>query len=154
SAHWERCLLVILYDEHGGFHDHVAPPLTSDPHPGFEQLGFRIPALVVGPQVRSGCVNGTVFDHVSIAATVAKRWGLEPLNERVAATADLSSCIDPALINRPRPPISLPRIVVSSEQVVHAPGHDFGGQLELAACVAKHDPDGDTAWIQRSRDAA
>ena len=141
----------MIYDEHGGFHDHVPPPLTTDPqHPGFEQLGFRVPSLVVGPQVRSGCVNGTVFDHVSVAATVAKRWGLEPLNERVAATADLSSCIDPALIDQPRPPIALPRLRVASELTVHVPGADFGGQTELAAYVAQRDPDGEAAWVDRS----
>jgi phospholipase C len=151
SPNWDRCLLVVIYDEHGGFHDHVPPPLTTDPqHPGFEQLGFRIPSLVVGPQVRSSCVNGTVFDHVSIAATIAKRWGLEPLNERVAATADLSSCIDPALIDQPRPPIALPRFDVAQELTVHVPGADYGGQVELAAYVAERDPDGEAAWIERS----
>ncbi len=155
SPNWGRCLLVVIYDEHGGFHDHVPPPLTTDPqHPGFEQLGSRVPSLVVGPQVRAGCVNGTVFDHVSIAATVAKRWGLEPLNERVAATADLSSCIDPALIDQPRPPISLPQIVVADQPIIHVPGANFGGQLELAAHVAKRDPAGERAWIKRSIEAA
>ncbi|MFV8753045.1 alkaline phosphatase family protein [Nannocystaceae bacterium ST9] len=149
SPHWDRCLLVVIYDEHGGFHDHVPPPLTSDPqHPGFEQLGFRIPALVVGPQVRSGCVNGTVFDHVSVAATIAKRWGLAPLNERVAATADISSCIDPALIDNPRPPIALPRIVVARKPLIHVPGADLGGQVELAALVAKGDPAGHRTWTR------
>ena len=151
SPNWDRCLLVIIYDEHGGFHDHVPPPLTTDPdHPGFEQLGFRIPALVVGPQVHHGCVNGTVFDHVSVAATVAKRWGLEPLNQRVAATADLSSCIDPELIANPRPPIPLPRLTVARDSPAHVPGADHGGQVELVALVAAHDPEGPDAWVARS----
>ena len=154
SSHWDRCLLVVIYDEHGGFYDHVPPPQTFEPqHPGFEQLGFRIPGFVVGPQVRSGCVNGTVFDHVSIAATVAKRWGLEPLNERVAATADLSSCIDPELIDSPRPPVSLPRVVLPRTPTIYVPGANFGGQLELAAYVAKRDPAGERGWIKRSIEA-
>jgi phospholipase C len=154
SPQWDRCLLVVIYDEHGGFYDHVPPPQTFEPnHPGFEQLGFRVPAMVVGPQVRSGCVNGTVFDHVSVAATVAKRWGLPPLNERVAATADLSSCIDPALIDQPRPPISLPRVLVAAQPKIYVPGANYGGQLELAALVAKGDPAGDKTWVKRSIEA-
>jgi phospholipase C len=141
--------LVVTYDEHGGFHDHVPPPLTVDPdHPGFEQLGFRIPSMVIGAQVWAGCVNGTVFDHVSVAATIAKKWGLEPLNQRVAATADLSSCIDPARIDDPRPPIALPRVVVARKPVVHVPGADYGGQHELAALVAAGDPAGHQTWIR------
>ena len=149
SPNWDRCMLVVIYDEHGGFHDHVPPPLTVDPqHPGFEQLGFRIPNLVVGPQVRSGCVNGTIFDHVTIAATIAKRWGLAPLNERVAATADLSSCIDPALIDSPSPPISLPRVIVARKPLIHVPGADFGGQVELAALLAKGDEAGHRTWTR------
>lgn len=149
SPNWDRCMLVVIYDEHGGFHDHVPPPLTQDPqHPGFEQLGFRIPAMVIGPQVHGGCVNGTVFDHVSVAATIAKRWGLAPLNERVAATADLSSCIDPAKIDNPSPPISLPRIVVARKPIIHVPGADFGGQVELAAMMAKGDPAGHRTWTR------
>jgi phospholipase C len=127
SPQWDRCLLVVIYDEHGGFYDHVPPPLTTDEHPGFEQLGFRIPAIVVGPQVHRGCVNGTVFDHVAVAATVAKRWGLEPLNARVAAAADLSSCIDPEAIANPRPPIPLPQLTVARAAETHVPGADYGG---------------------------
>lgn len=151
SPNWGRTLLVVIYDEHGGFHDHVPPPLTTDPqHPGFEQLGFRIPAMVIGGQVRNGCVNGTVFDHVSVAATVAKKWGLAPLNERVAAAADLSSCIDPARIDAPRPPISLPRVVVPRKPILYVPGANFGGQLELAAMVAKGDPAGHRTWQRQA----
>ncbi|PRP95647.1 Phospholipase C 2 precursor [Enhygromyxa salina] len=152
SPQWDRCLLIVTYDEHGGFFDHVPPPTTVDPHPGFEQLGFRVPSIVIGPQVRAGCVNGTVFDHVSVAATVAARWGLDPLNERVAATADLSSCIDPDLIDNPRPPISLPKVTVPLSPIVHVPGVNFGGQVELAALVAKGQRGGDQGWIRASRE--
>jgi phospholipase C len=153
SPHWDRTMLVITYDEHGGFHDHVPPPQTVDSHPGFEQLGFRVPGLVIGAQMRAGCVNGTVFDHVSVAATIAKRWGLEPLNERVAATADLSSCIDPALIDAPRPPIALPKVTVARKPLVHVPDADFGGQHELAALVAEKHPEGHAGWTKAAIDA-
>ena len=150
SPHWDRCLLVITYDEHGGFHDHVPPPTTTDPHPGFEQLGFRVPSMVIGGQVRAGCVNGTVFDHASVAATLAARFGLEPLNERAAAAEDLSSCVDPELIDNPRPPIPLPRIVVPRTPRVYVPGGNFGGQDELAALIAKGES-GRPSWVRASQ---
>ncbi|NJK32221.1 MAG: alkaline phosphatase family protein, partial [Deltaproteobacteria bacterium] len=53
SQYWDKCLLVITYDEHGGFYDHVPPPTTPDAEgPDYEQQGFRVPALVIGPHVR------------------------------------------------------------------------------------------------------
>ncbi|HEX7601432.1 MAG TPA: alkaline phosphatase family protein, partial [Polyangiaceae bacterium] len=98
SPQWGRSLLVITYDEHGGFFDHVAPPTTSDVRAEFRQLGFRVPALVIGPTVRRGAVVSTTFEHVSIAATLGARFGMESLGPRMDAAHDLSSCIDPALV--------------------------------------------------------
>jgi phospholipase C len=101
SPQWNRCMFIVTYDEHGGFFDHVAPPTTVDERPSFAQLGFRVPAVVAGPHVRRGCTVSTVLDHVSVIATLTRRFGLTPLNARVSATADLSSCIDPALLATP-----------------------------------------------------
>jgi len=144
SPLWDRCLLVIAYDEHGGFFDHVPPPTTIDEFPGFEQLGFRVPAIVIGPHVRRGCVSSMQFDHVSVASTATQRWGLVALNARVEATNDLSSCIDPSFVDDPQPPASLPKMVVKRPQV-HFAGAHFPGQAELFALAdqggvpARHD---------------
>ncbi len=63
SPQWDRCLLVVTYDEHGGFFDHVAPPKATDERAaeGFDQLGFRVPTLVVGPYVKPGHVSSPTF---------------------------------------------------------------------------------------------
>lgn len=98
SPQWKRSMLVITYDENGGFYDHVAPPTMADERPEFRQLGFRVPAIVIGPTVRRGGVVSTQFDHASVAATMRTRFGIEDLNERMAAAQDLSSCIDPSLV--------------------------------------------------------
>jgi len=108
SPQWNRCLLVVTYDEHGGFFDHVAPPETEDEYPDFRRMGVRVPTLVAGPYVRRGQVVSTTFEHSSIAATISRRYGLEPLNVRAQAAADLSSCIDPALLGNPQPGPELP----------------------------------------------
>lgn len=104
SPQWAGVLLVVMYDEHGGFFDHVAPPLTVDPRPDFAQLGFRVPAFVVGPSVWNGGVVSTQFDHASIAATLAARFGIDSLGPRMDAANDLSSCVDPGKIGKPAMP--------------------------------------------------
>ena len=129
---WERCLLIITYDEHGGFYDHVSPPGdATDEVPEFRQLGFRVPSLVVGPHVRRGCVTSTRFDHVSVLSTITRRFGLRPLNDRVTATNDLSVAIDPDLLEDPQPPITLPATVVQRRETYRTE-RAFGGQTELA----------------------
>ncbi len=108
SPQWNRCMLVVTYDEHGGFFDHVPPPETIDERADFRRLGVRVPSLVAGPFVRRGQVVSTTFEHSTIVSTLTRRFGLEPLNARATATADLSSCIDPALLGNPQPGPALP----------------------------------------------
>jgi phospholipase C len=113
SPIWDKVLLVITYDEHGGFYDHVAPHPTIDEDPEFAHLGFRVPTLVVGPRVRRGCVIQTELEHCSIGKTLMTRWGIAPLNERMAQANDFSSCINPALVDDPQPGPPIPLVDVS-----------------------------------------
>ncbi len=133
SPQWNRCLLIITYDEHGGFYDHVPPPQVDDPRPEFQQLGFRVPSVVIGPHVRKGCVVSTQFDHVSPIATATVRWNLPPLAPRVTTSTDVSSCIDPNFLGNPQPPIRLPRMTVSIDKLLSR-SHGTG-QKELAAMI-------------------
>jgi phospholipase C len=98
SPHWTTSLLVVIYDEHGGFYDHVGPPRAVPPgdaiQPGdsqhgftFDQLGVRVPAVVVSPYTPRGLIDHTVYDHASLLATVEQLWNLEPLTRRDAAAA-------------------------------------------------------------------
>ncbi len=112
SPQWGRCLFILTYDEHGGFYDHVPPPAAADEEADFQQMGFRVPTIVAGPFVRRGCAVSTVFDHTSILKTIAVRWGLPNLSERMAGANDLSSCIDPGSLADPRPPARLPAVPV------------------------------------------
>jgi len=82
---FERTLLVVLYDEHGGFYDHVEPPATVAPDGNtktyaFDQLGVRVPAILVSPWIDRG-FNSTVFDHTSILRMASQLWpALNPRN--------------------------------------------------------------------------
>jgi phospholipase C len=89
---WPNTALLVVYDEHGGTYDHVPPPscppdgFTATPDqtgvPGitfmFDRLGLRVPAILVSPWVAKATVvpgpedpvNGKVFEHASIPATV------------------------------------------------------------------------------------
>jgi phospholipase C len=81
SPHWERSVLIITFDEHGGFYDHVHPGPAASPGDlqtaaynqhgfRFDRLGVRVPALVISPYTRAGTVDHTLYDHSSILATV------------------------------------------------------------------------------------
>ena len=72
---WDRTLLLVLYDEHGGFYDHVPPPDAPDDDPvTFGRYGIRVPALIVSPWVAKGSVSHTLFDHTSIIKTILTRF--------------------------------------------------------------------------------
>jgi phospholipase C len=120
SSQWSRSLLVILYDEHGGYFDHVAPPQAADAQADFTQLGFRVPAFVVGPTVWSGKVVSTQFDHASVAATLATRFGIESMGPRMEAAHDLATCIDPARVGQPCAPPRLPVVELGAACAVTA----------------------------------
>lgn len=110
SSYWQDTMLVICFDEHGGFYDHQPPPATAPTgddskyaNPSyrfpFNQLGLRVPAIVVSAYTSKGLIIGqdpgdtsTVFDHSSVLATVEKLFGLEALTNRdkVANTLDVA----------------------------------------------------------------
>ena len=74
SPQWDKMLIVITFDENGGWWDHVAPPKEDRWGPG-----TRIPALIVSPHSRHGEVDHTIYDTGSIARFITRRWGLETL---------------------------------------------------------------------------
>lgn len=97
---WKRTLLVVTFDEHGGFYDHVAPPKAvnpdgirgrADPRRGvpafnFNRLGLRVPAILVSPWLPKGEVAHTQYQHTSILATLRRLFMLgKPLTKRDAA---------------------------------------------------------------------
>ncbi|MFL5403831.1 MAG: alkaline phosphatase family protein [Gemmatimonadales bacterium] len=77
SPCWKDTALVIYYDEHGGFFDHVPPPQreTAAPVP-LDRLGIRVPAMVVSPYARRAAVSHVQYDHRSVLKTIAERWQL------------------------------------------------------------------------------
>jgi phospholipase C len=84
SPLWEKSLLLIVYDEHGGFFDHVTPPEhpPDDDPQTFSRYGVRVPAIVVSPWVAARSVSSTLFDHTTIIKTVLGRFCPTELAQR------------------------------------------------------------------------
>ena len=118
DALWKSTLLIVTYDEHGGFFDHVPPPATVAPDGNtkeysFTQLGVRVPAILVTPWLEAG-VCKTQFDHTSVLRYVCDKWGMKPLSNRAAPEAgdyqSLSFLPELTKIGAPREdtPVSIP----------------------------------------------
>jgi acid phosphatase len=74
SPQWAHMLIVVTYDENGGFYDHVRVPKGDRWGPG-----SRIPAILISPLVKKGFVDKTPYDSGSILRFITRRWSLEPL---------------------------------------------------------------------------
>jgi len=99
SPAWANTVLVINYDEWGGFFDHVPPPLAPIPAADLAagdnegRLGFRTPCLVISPFARREHVSSLTFDHTSVLKMIEWRWSLEPLTVRDAAATNLAQVL-------------------------------------------------------------
>ena len=85
SPYWEKSLMVVLYDEHGGFFDRVTPPggvpnpdgkFSADPAFDFTRLGLRVPALLVSPFIEKDSTDSNVYEHSSVPATLKNLFDL------------------------------------------------------------------------------
>ena len=89
---WKKSLLIVVWDEHGGFYDHVAPPPAIPPDARgttfhFDQYGVRVPAVLISPWVDQGVIND-VFDHTSLLKYAIQKWSLpNQLGARAAAAS-------------------------------------------------------------------
>jgi phospholipase C len=87
GPNWSTTLMIIVYDEWGGFFEHVVPPVKSlsvaEQKLGNDgRLGFRVPCMLLGPRVKTGAVSRYPFDPSSIHQLIAWRFGLDPLGVR------------------------------------------------------------------------
>ncbi len=125
SPHWNDSLLIVTFDEHGGFYDHVEPPAATPPgdlftpgyvknHFTFDRYGVRVPALVISPYTQKSLIDSTVFDHTSMLATVERLFGMGSLTNRDAGANDVLPLLN---LSTPRTdaPATLPSPAVNRE---------------------------------------
>jgi phospholipase C len=153
SPNWSSTVLVINFDEWGGFFEHVAPP-PGPVTPAEQALGytdglrgFRVPCVVVSPWSQRRYGPRTLFDHTSVLKMIQWRFGLEPLSVRDAAAENLAQVLD---LEHPR--LDVPRPAV-------APGPYGSVCISSSAATGASlasgpgsDDDEETAWqdLQRS----
>eukprot|EP00756_Hemistasia_phaeocysticola_P034328 Hpha_TRINITY_DN16516_c1_g15::TRINITY_DN16516_c1_g15_i1::g.136821::m.136821/K01114/plc; phospholipase C len=149
SPKWNSTLLLVTYDEHGGWYDHVAPPAcpnpdglnsTDDPF-DFTRLGIRVPTIAISPWIKKGTlVNkpgtggtaaGTEFDATSVIATLKKLYGIQGLTKRDEWSASFEG-----ILSEEQPRTDCPTTLPS------APDHEA-----LLAAAGKKLPEPETAAL-------
>jgi len=116
SPAWRSTVLVINFDEWGGFFDHVPPPVAPIPpadHMAGDadgRRGFRTPTLLVSPFARRAHTSHVLYDHTSVLRMIEWRWGLEPLTVRDATANNLAQELDFKHVNAAAPVYSVPAI--------------------------------------------
>jgi phospholipase C len=91
---WASTVLVITYDEWGGFFDHVPPGHAPDVSPKTSLRGFRVPTVVISPLARRGFVSHRTYDHTSILRMIEWRFGLKALTPRDRHANNLALVLD------------------------------------------------------------
>jgi phospholipase C len=123
SPQWNRMVFVLNFDEHGGFFDHVQPPecqddtlLPPDPEgrrPNLKRLGFRVPAIAMGPFAPRKIEQAGPYEHCSILKMIEWRWGLRPMTLRDRFAKNFAEALD---FSTRRDPIDLPRFAAPPPQ--------------------------------------
>jgi phospholipase C len=140
SPQWSQLAMFITWDEHGGLYDHVAPPAACPPDgiapnltnaqdqawpAGFDQLGVRVPVIVVSPFSKVSYVSHTVYDHTSITRFIETLFTLPALTARDANADPMLDFFDFQNVPFAAPPQMDPAVVDPDQ---------------LSACKATFDP--------------
>ncbi len=123
SPLWSSSLIIITWDEHGGFYDHLPPPgavAPGDTSPGddynqygftFQQYGPRVPAVAISPLIPRNLIDHRLYDHASIPATLEACFGLNPMTQRDARANNLTR-----LLSLPSPRGDAPKVLPAPAQ--------------------------------------
>ncbi|HZV02100.1 MAG TPA: alkaline phosphatase family protein [Planctomycetota bacterium] len=167
KAIWESSVLIVIYDEHGGFADHVPPPPAVPPgderqfnKAGFDfgRQGVRVPAVIISPWIAKGVTDHTVYDHATVAATVFRRFGLTNMTNRDLFANDLLHLFTLDAARAPVPwPIGTAAVPVAAgtsrqanlDAPVSSQGYTF--LYGLAKAAAARNPDQGDAIMKRAQ---
>jgi phospholipase C len=138
SPLWTSSLLIVTWDEHGGFFDHIPPPAATPPGDvasdddnntngfAFDRYGPRVPAVVISPLIPKNLIDHRLYDHASIPATIEACFGIAPLTRRDGTAKNLLPLV--SLTNaRSDTPATLPPPAIStvdSDRIFVAPIFD------------------------------
>ncbi len=146
---WKSTLLIWMYDEHGGYYDHVVPPKVVKPDDippnlpmppnaagGFDQYGFRVPGSIVSPYAKKNYVSHVTHDHTSVLKLIETKWNLGAMTYRDANADNLLDSVDfkkkPAFLHPPK--LSKSALARDGATKACTPG-DPGGPIPPANAV-------------------
>ena len=98
SSSWSSSLFVLLWDDWGGWYDHVLPPSVDA-----NGYGMRVPALFMSPYASAGRIDSTTYDFTSVLRFIEDNWQLQPMTARDAAANSVGTALD--FTSTPRAPI-------------------------------------------------
>jgi phospholipase C len=103
---WNSTALFLVWDDWGGFYDHVEPPVVEEWQDGTPfRYGYRVPCLAISPYARPGYVSHATHSLTSLLRFTEAIFDLDPLTERDASASTLLDCFD--FTQAPNPPLSL-----------------------------------------------
>jgi phospholipase C len=141
---WANTVLVINYDEWGGFFEHVPPPTAPIPVESAAaedtdgNLGFRVPCLMISPFARRAFISSHQFDHCSILKMIEWRWNLPSLTVRDAEASNLADVLNFAKPNLHAPHWFVPagpfgNVCAAGMAPTARPGNEWAGLAAVAA---------------------
>jgi phospholipase C len=161
SPLWDSSLLIVTYDEHGGFYDSGKPGTATAPGDGsptgppankhgfaFDHYGVRVPAVIVSPLIQKGVVDHTVYDHTSVLATVERLYDVPPLTNRDKNANDLIGLLSlpaprtdcPTTLSSPAPAVAEAALPEAAEADLRAqPLPDSGNIVGFLGIMLKTD---------------
>ncbi|MEM2685936.1 MAG: alkaline phosphatase family protein [Candidatus Bathyarchaeia archaeon] len=116
SKYWYSSVLILVWDEWGGWFDHVPPPQVYE-----DGLGFRVPAIIISPYAKRGYIDSTVYDHTSILKFIEWLFDLPPLTERDSKANNILNAFD--FSQPPRPPRIISLSYKSADEQAKEPSH-------------------------------
>lgn len=125
SPQWDRTIMVLSFDEHGGFYDHVKPPAVEDDtnngpddKANYKIMGVRVPAIAISPFAPRKIETDGPYEHCSVLKMIEWRWNLKPMTKRDAEAKNLADALD---FSQRRKPIDLPSYPDPTPEACPAP---------------------------------
>jgi phospholipase C len=107
SKYWSSTAVVVLWDDWGGWYDHVAPKQLPDPQTSaYEGLGFRVPVLIISPYAKAGYVSHKRHEIASSLRLIEAVYGLPSLHQADARTDAFKDMFD--FTQKPRRFVHIP----------------------------------------------
>lgn len=122
SSYWNNTVIIVTWDDYGGFFDTVAPPHVTQ-----YGYGFRVPALVISPYSRSGEVDNTVYSFGSILKLIEWKYNIAPLTQFDGSANNLLGSLDLNKSPTP-PPYYVP--LTSKQRAIIAPLENISNNID------------------------